>query len=279
MFPKVATTPMQLFLAEVEGTSYGGVLREINAFLHHRKDADDDFLRRQKDKSQKYVADSYQLSESITSEFIGHLMEGLKARIKYVCFRACRFLACFFTICSGCSFTSLLVAFFLVHTLLLFQRKTEHKTCSPISCHSSPLAPQATFEGNSADNIKKEYTVGFTPINKATEDDKKGFEVMNNNIVNEDFFTLLNGWLLIEFRNYQETTKRQRDKLHHRLGRLESENFKRYKETLASDEEGLLRLFYKLRDSEVSSNHCYCRMNVLEDDADQLLVGNCCPNR
>jgi hypothetical protein len=105
MLPKVTTTPMQLFLSEVEGTSYGGVLREINAFLHHRKDADDDFLRRQKDKSQKYVADSYQLSETITSEFIGHLMEGLKARIRYVCFRTYRFLACFFTTCSGCDFT------------------------------------------------------------------------------------------------------------------------------------------------------------------------------
>jgi hypothetical protein len=102
---------------------------------------------------------------------------------------------------------------------------------------------------------------------------------MNNNIVNEDFLTMLNEWLLVEFSNYQEATKRQRDKLHHRLGRLENENFRRYKETLASDEEGLLRLFYKLRDSEVSSNHRYCRMNVLEDDADQLLEGNCCPNR
>jgi hypothetical protein len=65
---------------------------------------------------------------------------------------------------------------------------------------------------------------------------------------------MLNEWLLVEFSNYQENSKRQRDKLHHQLSRLESENFKRYKETLVSDEEGLLRLFYKLRDSEVSSN-------------------------
>ena len=84
MLPKSTPTEMQFFLSEVEGTSYGGVLREINAFLHHRKDADDDFLRRQKDKSQKYVTDFYQLSETITSEFIGHLMEGLKARIRYL---------------------------------------------------------------------------------------------------------------------------------------------------------------------------------------------------
>jgi vacuolar-type H+-ATPase subunit C/Vma6 len=75
---------MQLFLSEVEGTSYGGVLRDINAFLHNGKDADDDFLRRQKDKAQKYIADSNDLSEKITSEWIGRLMEGLKTRIKYV---------------------------------------------------------------------------------------------------------------------------------------------------------------------------------------------------
>jgi hypothetical protein len=101
---------------------------------------------------------------------------------------------------------------------------------------------------------------------------------MNNNVVNDDFFTALNEWLLIELSKYQQTTKCQRDKLHYRLGRLENENFKRYKGTLASDEEALLRLFCKLRDSEVSLSHRYCRMNVLEDDADQLSVGNCCPN-
>jgi hypothetical protein len=129
MLPKSTPTEMQFFLSEVEGTSYGGVLREINAFLHHRKDADDDFLRRQKDRSQKYVADSYQLSETITSEFIGHLMEGLKARIRYVCFRALNIFLSFFTICSGCAFTLTSCHLILVHTLLLFQRKTEHKTC------------------------------------------------------------------------------------------------------------------------------------------------------
>jgi hypothetical protein len=139
MLPKVTTAPMQLFLSEVEGTSYGGVLREINAFLHHRKDADDDFLRRQKDKSQKYVADSYQLSETITSEFIGHLMEGLKARIGMFVSVHTDFLLAFSLSAQVVILPSLLATFLFLHTLLLFQRKTEHKNADPSRVTLVPL--------------------------------------------------------------------------------------------------------------------------------------------
>jgi hypothetical protein len=119
--------------------------------------------------------------------------------------------------------------------------------------NSSSLVTQAAFEPNSANNIKQENQQGFKPINNITGDDKKVFELMNHT-VNKDLFTMLNEWLLIEFSNYQQDSKHQKDRLHARLNRLESDNFRRYKDSLAGDEEGLLRLFIKLKDSEVSSD-------------------------
>jgi hypothetical protein len=70
------------FLESIKNESYGPILADIHSFLLTRKDHDDTFLRRQKNRVQKHLEEEREVYEKLTSHCITNLQNGFRVRVQ-----------------------------------------------------------------------------------------------------------------------------------------------------------------------------------------------------